>query len=373
MLTLSDKTRMVPSSPATIQAIANRLGVSAITVSRALRGLDRGVRRDASERAQSIRKVAQEMGYRTNSAARAARTGRFGAAALVTRSNDLDFFPYSLVRGLCDTLADADMHLIISRIDPQRIATRGQAPKIARELTVDGLLIHEAIDVAPEVADMIRRHRVPAVWLNTRLPADSVHPDDLGVARSITQQLIALGHRRILFLEQVIRWPHPGTHYSVDDRRRGYEETMVQAGLSPNLMVQQFEPQPHALAAGAGTYWGGAHDQRLQQTRALLSTADRPTAIVCPTIDSAAAVVTAAISLGLQLPRDLSLVVIHHEFFATAGLPISTLIIPMREVGEQGVRMLMEKMSEPTKPCESKTVAYTQPIGNTIASASSAE
>ena len=276
------------------------------------------------------------MGDRINSAARAARTGRFGAAALVTRANDLDFFPYSLVRGLCDTLAQADMHLIVSRIDPKRITTKGQVPKIAGELTVDGLLVHEAIDVAPEVAEMVRRHCVPAVWLNTRLPADSVYPDDQGATRAITQQLIALGHRRILYLEYRIRWPHPGTHHSVEDRRRGYQEAMTQAGLSPHLISQLFEPQPHALAAGAGTYWGGEADHRLEQTRALLNSADRATAIICPNIDTAAVVVTAASSIGLELPRDLSLVVIHHEFFAVAGIPVSTLIIPMLEVGQQG-------------------------------------
>ena len=350
---------------ATQQSIARHVGVSRTTVSRVLGGNLPDGFSVTPELQERIHQAARELGYRPNSAARAAKTGRFDAAALIARAEEVDFFPYSLVRGISDELARHDKHMIFARIPKSRIDDGTQSPKIVRELSVDGMLIHEAVDVAPAVTEMVRRHHIPAVWINTQTPGDCVYPDEHSAVQSMLDTLIRLGHRRIAFFESAINWERRTrtsgpTHYSSDARREAYRHLMARAGLEPMLDTKSYladidSPFP----------WGKPDDDRLARAIALLKRPGRPTAVVCPDLDSVGPVLHAAAGAGLRMPQDLSVISIHSEAITQIGQSVSVALIPLYTCGVRAVQMLEKKIEQPAMQMPREAIPYDPPVGAT--------
>lgn len=348
----------------TLDEIARKAGVSRDTVRRALQNQTKATWASTAQRVQRIVKIAQEMGYRPNSAARAVATGRFGTAALIVRREAVDFFPYDLIAGLTDALADENMHMVIARMPKEQIDSEVDVPKVARELAVDGLLIHEAVDVPEAITTMIDRHKVPAIWLNAKLRVDCVYPDDLGAAQLATRLLIAHGHRRILYLGMGAKWNVDDRHYSQVDRQEGYRLAMTAAGLKP-AMAEYTYPIPE----GHSEPWEGGADLRVADCRKVLSAPDRPTAIVCPSEFAPAALLQAAAGLGLVVPRDLSIIMFCDRMYGHFGTAVSNMRIPMYQVGRRSVELLAQRISRPGEVLPASPVAYEPPALSTIAPA----
>ncbi len=75
-----------PAAPVTLTSLARELGVHVSTVSRALSDSPAGI---APGTVASVRRLAQQRGYRSNLAARALRTGRsFAVPMVVPRLTD---------------------------------------------------------------------------------------------------------------------------------------------------------------------------------------------------------------------------------------------------------------------------------------------
>jgi DNA-binding LacI/PurR family transcriptional regulator len=132
----------------------------------------------------------------------------------------------------------------------------------------------------------------------------SIFPDDAAVGRAATQHLLDLGHRSISHLA--------GYALSADDfsmrsdRVRGYSEAMRDAGLEEESHVVPCEFTPEAAYRAATT---------------MLSARDRPTAVFAVADELALSVLDAARDLGLQVPRDLSVIGIDdHVESAARGL-----------------------------------------------------
>ncbi len=68
----------------TLQEIAQRAGVSKMTVSNVLNNRNKENWPSTASRAQEIRALAEQMGYRPNLAAKAVVTGKFGAIGILS-------------------------------------------------------------------------------------------------------------------------------------------------------------------------------------------------------------------------------------------------------------------------------------------------
>ena len=68
----------------------------------------------------------------------------------------------------------------------------------------------------------ITRYQIPTIWLNTHHhdPADCIYLDEFHAGRSVTESLIQVGHRNIVFFAP---FSQPGffTHYSMGERETG--------------------------------------------------------------------------------------------------------------------------------------------------------
>ncbi|RMD78385.1 MAG: LacI family transcriptional regulator [Lentisphaerae bacterium] len=322
----------------TQREIAEILGISQRTVSEAFK--ENGKIREQTRR--KILETAARIGYFPNSAAQAARTGKFGAAGfLFPNTAEGVFLPLGMVRGAIRRLNEANMHMVIDQLAPTSLGKAEELPRILRHMAVDGLLINIFHAIPPEAKHAIEVQRIPSIWLNSRQEYDCVFPDDYAHGRMAAEYLLDHGHRRIAFLrfdssmnEQSIH-----RHYSVRDRIDGYTDAMQQAGLSPRLIevpwirwAQCFTPNK---------------DERLKYLVPIFASVDRPTAIIGYGFREVESAVVAALCAGLKIPDDLSLIGFHDDFIENAGFSIDTVKLPFSEVGVKAAELLIQKIDQP--------------------------
>lgn len=343
-----------------LKEIARVTGLSVPTVGNVL---GRSAARYSAETRQRVLEAAREIGYKPNSSARAMRQGRSGCAALVlsrTRQSSHSHIPAGLLDGLDDELSLHNMHLTISRLTDEELTRDDVLPKVLREYLADGMIVNYTHEIPPAMLELIQAHHTPAVWLNAKLAEDCVYPDDYGAARSATAQLIAMGHRRIAFVQFVtpslsgysFEQALPRLHYSAADRREGYLTAMRDAGLAPHIAYHdRFVPEPEHWAA----------------CEAILSPADRPTALLLYSDRDVSVVMSAAAALGLSVPRDLSVAAFVPTEPWVAGKFLSVVPIPTAEMGRRVVRMLLQKIKAPDAPCAAQAVPYEPNFRDTVA------
>lgn len=339
------------TSPPTIATIAAHLGVSRATVTHVLNGkaVEMRIRPETQRR---VLEVAQELGYRANTSARAIRAGRFGNIALV-QSLLGQYLPNELLHGLTQAIADKDLHLVLTQVPDAVIEEETYLPHTMRDLSVDGVLINRHVGPTLPYLERIRRLRVPAAFLNVKQEFDCVYPDDRAGGRMAAEFLLRLGHERIAYVDTE---EPENKHHSKQDRRSGYEQAMMSAGKSPRLYLL---PRKWQVAGKPST------DQRVEAARRLLAREDRPTAVIAYELAEAMAVVRAAYLLRLRIPEDLSLIQFHHWVDDRFFVPIHTVSNAMEQVGRNAVDMLLEKIERPDIPLPARVVPVTMLDGAT--------
>ncbi|MEM1026926.1 MAG: LacI family DNA-binding transcriptional regulator [Planctomycetota bacterium] len=332
---------------ATISDIAKVAGVSPKTVSNVLSGRLRANRRDAVTRAQRIRQVALEMNYRPNTAARAMSTGRFDALALIHGSNvGHRFMPERLWTGIHEAAEEHGQKILSSVVNDARLTDADAMPHLLSEFSVDGLLIDYLHDAPDRMIDLLDTHQLPAIWINHKREQDCVYPDDDWAGSTSTRALLELGHQRIAFVNR-----RSDSHFSVTDRRSGYERAMREAGLTPvELDLPSEEPLMIADAC-----------------LDLLRSPDRPSAVFCYGSSEAMGLIHAAARLGLDVPRDLSVVAVSHNFAHELGFHISLARHYFSEVGRVAIARLLDKIAAPSVAIDPISIQGTWHEGQTLA------
>jgi LacI family transcriptional regulator len=310
---------------ATIVEVARRAGVAPSVVSRLLNG-DPTLRVRADTRARVLA-VADELQYAPNHAARALRRARAGTLGLAV--HDLHNPVYAEIiagaeaeaRERGSVLLFADVDSLASDDEVFRRVVNGGA--------IDGLMLQRDGQASDRVVARVAGSRVPVVILNERVrgPLSGVAVDDRRAAVLATRHLLALGHRRVAFLQV------SGSNSRARDRKAGWQAALRDAGL---------EPSPGLVAAG-----GVRPDSGYRAMTELLSgpAAQRPTAVFAGTLLAAVGALTAAHDAGLAVPRDLSIVGFHDGWFAEHVHPALTVVrLPLREMGRRAVRLLVRRI-----------------------------
>ena len=308
--------------PVTIWDIVEATGLSQPAVSQILNGKGR-FRPETRDRVVA---AANKLGWRPNASARAMAAGRFNAIALVLSDRPTtSLIPDGLIEGVDEVLVRQGNHLIIARLPDERLTDAEQAPKLLSHTMADGLLVTYNADIPVGFHDIVVSTGLPAVWINSQQPSASVYPDDCAGAAEAVRRLVALGHRRIGYLDYNKGPEESFLHYSFGERRAGYAAAMRAAGL-----------QPRHLGRDGGIDPPG----RLAYTRAWLQAADRPTAVVCYNDELVGTLHVAATTLGFELPRDLSIVVFAAKRLLSVDLYIDYVRIDSASIGSAAVAML---------------------------------
>lgn len=332
-----------------LEMIAAEAGVSKHTVARVLNGKTKEVWPSTIKRAENIRKLARKYGYRTNAAAAAIRSKCFNATGLLLSTTmHKASIHWHTQAALLKIHHELDRHLITGQLDDTQLTTDGQLPKLLRQWAVDGLLIFYSSDYPSRLLNLLKRDNVPAVWMNTDLPINTVRPDDEQAGYQATQRLLEAGHTRIAYL-----YYGRTEHYSVHHRKAGYEKAMTQAGRVSQVHMQEIAP----------TWEIG---QRADAIRALLASPDRPTAIIANGQNTTLTTMYMAAAQGLQLPRDLSLIAIADMPVREVGIETHTLVVDHEQFARHAVDMLQHRMNDLQTDQPTITIPFIEIPGQTI-------
>ncbi len=269
--------------------IAQRAGVSQSAVSFALN--DRpGVSEITRDR---VRRVAEQLGWRPSTAARAlSGEGAATVGLVVARPADtlgVDSFFLQLISGIQEVLAERHLGLLF-----QVVEDVGDECAVYRrwwaEHRVDGVLVVDPRTDDPR-PDLLEELGLPAVVIggvpDTRHPGMStVWADDAGAMASVVGELYALGHRRIAHIAGL-----PGLAHT-ERRIRTLRAEAERRGLS----------EVRSLTTDYSDSEGAA------VTRRVLESGAPPTALVYDNDVMAVAGVATATELGFLVPRDVSVV-----------------------------------------------------------------
>lgn len=305
----------------TMDDVAAHAGVSRAAVSLALRN---SPKISAARRAQILEVVA-ELGYRPNvNASRLARTST-GTIGVVFA--DLHNSLYAeMLDGLAPATQSGPEQLLLASAfhdaDRERAAINAFL-----SLRVEGLALLGS-HLPPEEIQQLSRD-TPTVVAGRRVQdVDWVTVDDAAGATTATEHLIALGHRCIAHIDG-------GSGGGASLRREHFLSTMRRHGLTKKATV----------LAGDYTERGG-----YTAALGLLTRRKPPTAIFAANDLSALGVMSAARSLDLAVPADLSVIgfdntaLSHLDFVA-----LSTIDYPRHELGARSLDLLRARIAEPQR------------------------
>ncbi|MER7283576.1 LacI family DNA-binding transcriptional regulator [Dactylosporangium sp. NPDC000244] len=282
----------------TLQTIADRVGVSRMTVSNAFSRPDQlsPTLRDR------ILAVADELGYvGPDPAARALAKGTTGAVGILLTD--------SLSAAFGDEVATTFLGAIADELAPTGLGltllTTTAAGNVipARDVAMDGALVYSC-DPENTGVEWLMRRKMPIVFID-QVPAEgvpAVNVADRAGARAAAQHLVDLGHRRVGIVTSGIRGRHgligPDATDDIIDgfvagqRLAGWLDALTPAGITPPIARQAH----------------GDPDSGYRAARMLLEAPEPPTAVLCFSDALAQGVMEAAVDAGLSVPDDLSVV-----------------------------------------------------------------
>jgi DNA-binding LacI/PurR family transcriptional regulator len=267
----------------TIADVARVAGVSKGLVSFALN--DRPGVAPATRR--RILAVADELGFRPSVQGRSLSTRlAYSVGLVITRDADLvaadPFYP-PFIAGAERVLMAAGRTLTLSMLGRERDEEAHYRALVA-DRRVDGVIIGD-LRPADSRLGLLAELGLPAVTLgrtgDARFPAVSV--DDAAGVVATVEHLVALGHRRLAMVAGPADLVHGAR------RADAFRTAAARSGAVPVVVETDFTP--HAAA---------------DATRALLASADRPTAVVYGNDVAAAAGISVLRAHGLAVPEDVS-------------------------------------------------------------------
>jgi LacI family transcriptional regulator len=95
----------------------------------------------------------------------------------------------------------------------------------------------------------------------------------------------------------------------------------------------------------------------------MLGSADRPTAIIAYEAEEALTTIRAAESVGLSIPRDLSIIAFHPVMVEGSGLAVTTMIHDSATLSAEAVRMIEKKIDSPTEKLPSVSISFQSVAG----------
>ena len=227
--------------------VAARVGVSKMTVSRALSRSARGAANNRTTSAvlrERIRQTAEEMGYVIDQTARTFSSKRSGfVAALIPSLNNSNFS--DTAQGLTAAVEASGLQLLLGYTD-YRIETEERLVRAMLTRRPEGVILTGGSHT-PGTRAMLRSAGIPVLetW---DLPAEPIEHtvgfSNAEATAELVRHLHGRGYRRIAFIGGTSNRDTRGA-----DRRRGYAQAVRELGL-PEGRVISFGQPPISMAQG---------------------------------------------------------------------------------------------------------------------------
>ena len=306
---------------ASLADISRRAGVSIATASRVLNGSSHPVS-DATR--NRVLAAAEELGYRPSELARALvkRTSRIVGVIV---GDIVDPYFAEIARGVEDVAARAGHLTMVCNADRRPAAELAHLGVLLDYHAAGVVFAGSGYEHAQEAAalrdavDALKAGGAAVVALAARdFECPSVLVDNRGAARDATEHLLALGHRRIAFVEGP-----PGLHTSAH-RLEGFEAAMTAAGAEPVRLAGGFEYEAGAAAAAT-----------------LLASGELPDAVLAVNDEAAIGVLTGLRRAGVDVPGRVSVAGIDDTRPARL-VDLTSVSLPLHELGERAARAILE-------------------------------
>lgn len=305
--------------------IAREVGVSTVTVSKALSG-QKGV---SEEMREKIKKLADELGYRPPSAARqtVARTGSYNIGVLIEEQylDQYESFYWKLYQqvSICALNCEcfAMMEVVNSRMEEQL-----EAPKLIREQKVHGIIV---IGRMPDqYLKLLKENKaVPVVFIDFTdddPTTDAVISDNFYGAYHLVNYLIGQGHTKIAYVGTLLATS------SITDRYFGYVKALLERGIHPR---EDWRLNDRPVSGG------------FIQEELMVMPEEMPTAFFCNCDLTAGKLIQKLQREGCRVPEDVSVVGFDNYIYpGICDVGITTYEVDQTEMASRAVNILVRRM-----------------------------
>ena len=316
--------------PATVSDVAAAAQVSTATVSRVLNG-NYPVAAATRER---VMRAVSKLGYAANANARALTQSDTKTIGIIVPELVDPFFGY-MVRGLERATQESGRLAIIATTSYRPGAEIALIDRM-RERRVDAVIVVSGGSSDPAYRRQLAQRADALAAMGSRLvlcahptldlpsAARSVAYDTEGGAFSVTEHLIANGHRRIAMVGGESHLPTIGL------RRDGYLRALASRGIDIDEDLIRIE--------------GFGRDVGYASTRALMEEHPDVTAIFAVNDTIASGVYDALGDAGLRIPTDVSVVAYDDTPLAANLSPkLTTVHVPLEQLGQEALRAAIDE------------------------------
>ncbi len=308
--------------------IAEKLGISIVTVSKALSGKD-GV---SNELRENIIKLAEEMGYSgKNTQDNTKKSHVIGILNLHIYLEKGSSFYWNLYEKLLKHLSAQGDFGILEVVSADDLLNLN-CPRLVKEKRADGII---AMGPFPDdYYRMLGKLNIPVVFLdayNARLNYDSVISDGYYGMYAITDYLISMGHKKIAYVGTV------GETSSITDRYYGYCRAMLEAGtaVTSDMVIPDRNDIGKILV-------NIPHD-----------ICGKFTALACNCDYTAYEVLNKLTSMGIKVPDDISIVGFDNYILSEVGsVKITTYDVDTDGMAEASVQQIKKRIENPKSVCK---------------------
>ena len=299
----------------TLADVAAAAGLSGSTVSRALSDPDKV---NPATRAR-VRRIAAEMGYVANQAARSLMSGQTDIIGLLVPDIANPFFP-PIIKAVQARASERGKTVLIADIDERPGDEIGRAQMMRKR--TDGLVIASPRTSDDRLAELVSLF--PVVFVNREVPgASSVIIDAGDGIGQAVEHLHALGHRHVAYLNG------PRRSWSNDQRQRAVRS----AGERLGMTLTEFGPFEPQIQAGVHA--------------ADLVMASAATAVIAYDDLIALGLMTRLTERGIKVGSDISVIGVDDSPMSSMAYPTLTSVhVPGAEAGSVAVDVLLRLIEQ---------------------------
>ncbi|MBC7320565.1 LacI family DNA-binding transcriptional regulator [bacterium] len=313
---------------ATIKDVAERAGVSVMTVSRVINNS----RYVSQETREKVERAMKELGYVPNALAHGLITKRTHVLGLIVSDITNPFFT-TIARGVEDTAIKNGFNIILCNTDEDVEKEEKYIDLLLRK-RVEGIILSPADCNKRDGIERIIMRNVPLVLIDRcidGLNLDCVYSDSISGAYELTKYLVSLGHKRIGIIVG------PRRISTARDRIEGYKKALQEAGI----------PIDEALIRWGEKY---SREDGYKNTKELLATNSPPTAIFGGNRLITVGILKAIRELGLKIPDDISVVSFDEVEDMSVTNPFLTVVSQdSYKMGVIAVECLLKRIKEKDK------------------------
>lgn len=302
--------------------IAEKLGVSSVTISKALTNKD-GV---SDELRNEIKALAESMGYKTKQQTQntlaGSKTGNIGIL-IPSRffSRDFSYYWY-LFNYLSKELLSRNYYSIMELLTDED-EKQNNIPRMVLDKKIDGLIILGQTKTSYlTVIEEQFKNFILLDFYTKKTNFDSVSNDDYYCSYMLTNYVISQGHKDIRFVGTF------SATTSIQDRYMGFQKAMYEHSI--NTSFEDIIPD------------------REEQSKMISIPLPKklPTAFICNCDETAASLIVQLEQMGLNVPQDIS--VAGFDNYVSSGkinIGLTTVYIKPEDTAKTAADLLISKIS----------------------------